>query len=328
MTVALVTGVAGQDGGYLAQQLLAAGTEVHGLVHRPLEALLPTRPWLAEITCHRGDVTDTEGTAALIRELRPDRIFNLAGDSSVGRSWRTPERTGAVCGVAVPAMLAAAGELADRGRDVRFVQASSAEIFGNPAQPRQDERTPIQPINPYGAAKAYAHVMCRIYRDRGLHVSSMVLYPHESPRRSPAFVSRTITAGVVDIVRGRRDHLELGNVSARRDWGWAPEVVQAMIRAAEQPVGDDYVIATGVAHSVEEFVARAFAEVGIADWRPLVRTDPARLRPRDAAELCGDAGRARLLLAWHPTVGFDELVRRLVDAALHASTQAPLAVLT
>jgi GDPmannose 4,6-dehydratase len=328
MTVALVTGVAGQDGGYLAQQLLAAGTEVHGLVHRPLADLLPSRPWLSDVTLHRGDVTDTDGTADLIRRVRPARIYNLAGDSSVGRSWLTPERTGAVCGVAVPAMLAAAGALTDQGHDVRFVQAGSAEMFGNPTRPRQDEHTPILPINPYGAAKAYAHLICRIYRDRGLHVSSMILYPHESPRRSTAFVSRTITAGVVEIVRGRRDRLELGNLAARRDWGWAPEVVQAMILAAEQPVGDDYVIGTGVAHSVEEFVARAFAEVGISDWRPLVRTDPARLRPRDAAALCGDAGRARSVLGWTPGVGFDELVRRLVDAELRADADAPLAVLT
>jgi GDPmannose 4,6-dehydratase len=314
--VAFVTGITGQDGGYLAEQLLAAGTVVHGLVRSAAE-VGPTEHGYPGVRVHVADLTDTAAVAALLAEIEPDEIYNLAGISSVARSWQEPVATGAVSGLAAAGVLQAAWELADRlGRQVAVVQASSAEIFGNPAGAPQDESTPIAPVTPYGAAKAYAHHMTRVYRGRGLHASTVILYNHESPRRPPAFVTRKITQGAALIARGDQDELALGNLDARRDWGWAPDYVDAMVRAARHDVADDYVIATGEAHSVRDFVAAAFAAAGIDDWRRFVRVDPAFVRPVDAVELTGNAARARDRLGWAPTVGFAEIVARMVRADL------------
>ncbi len=202
------------------------------------------------------------------------------------------------------------------GRPVRFVQASSAEIFGEPDRSPQDESTPVRPVNPYGAAKAYAHLMVDVYRRRDLHAVSAILYNHESPRRPEQFVTRKITSTVAAIAQGRAERLALGNLDARRDWGWAPDYVDAMVRAARAEAPRDYVIATGVARSVRDFVAAAFARAGIGDWEPLVVVDPEFVRPADPTELVGDATRARTALGWSPTVEFDEIVGRMVDADL------------
>lgn len=313
---AFITGITGQDGGYLAEQLLAAGSAVHGLVRSAAE-VGPTEAAHPGAALHVADLTDTAAVARLIEEIEPDEIYNLAGISSVARSWQEPVATGAVSGLAAAGVLQAAWELADRlGRRVAVVQASSAEIFGNPAVSPQDEDTPIAPVTPYGAAKAYAHHMARVYRGRGLHASTVILYNHESPRRPPAFVTRKITQGAAMIARGEQDELALGNLDARRDWGWAPDYVDAMVRAARHRVSDDYVIATGEAHSVREFVAAAFTAAGIDDWERYVRVDPAFVRPVDAVELTGDATRARTELGWVPTVGFAEVVGRMVRADL------------
>jgi len=199
---------------------------------------------------------------------------------------------------------------------VRLVQASSAEIFGEPAVSPQDESTPIRPVNPYGAAKAYAHLMVDVYRRRDLHAVSAILYNHESPRRPTQFVTRKITSTVAAIAKGRSDGLALGNLDARRDWGWAPDYVDAMVRAARADEPRDYVVATGVGHSVRDFVAAAFRRAGIDDWSDLVTVDPEFVRPADPTDLTGDATRARELLGWSPTVGFEELVGRMVDADL------------
>jgi GDPmannose 4,6-dehydratase len=199
---------------------------------------------------------------------------------------------------------------------VRFVQASSAEIFGLPDRSPQDEDTPVRPANPYGAAKAFAHLMVDVYRHRGLHATSLVLYNHESPRRPAQFVTRKITAGVAAISRGAASTLTLGNLAATRDWGWAPDFVDAMVLAARAGTARDYVVATGESHSVEEFVAAAFRCVGIDDWSAYVEVDPALLRPVDAAELVGDPSRIRHDLGWAPTVGFEDVVRRMVEADL------------
>jgi len=200
------------------------------------------------------------------------------------------------------------------GRPVRFVQASSAEIFGEPDTSPQDETTPIRPVNPYGRAKAHAHRAAGAHRDRGLHASALILYNHESPRRPEQFVTRKITSTVAAISLGLADRLALGNLDARRDWGWAPDYVDAMVRAVRADEPGDYVIATGESHSVRELVATAFRHAGVADWRSLVEVDPALLRPSDAVELRGDATRARARLGWVPTVGFAELVGLMVDA--------------
>ena len=313
---AFITGITGQDGGYLAEQLMAEGASVHGLVRSAAE-VAPTAAAYPGATLHVADLTDTAAVAGLLGEIGPDEIYNLGGISSVARSWQEPVTTGAVSGLAAAGVLQAAWELAERdGRPVSVVQASSAEIFGNPAAAPQTEDTPIAPVTPYGAAKAYAHHMARVFRGRGLAASTVILYNHESPRRPPAFVTRKITQGAARIARGEQDELALGNLDARRDWGWAPDYVDAMVRAARHPVADDYVIATGRAHSVREFVAAAFTAAGVDDWERYVRVDPAFVRPVDAVELTGDATRARTALGWAPTVGFDEVVARMVRADL------------
>lgn len=316
MPKAFITGITGQDGGYLAEQLLAEGAEVHGLV-RAASELAPTVAAYPGVRLHLADLTDTAAVAQLLTEVEPDEIYNLAGISSVARSWQEPVATGLVSGLAAAGVLQSAWELSERlGRRVAVVQASSAELFGNPATSPQDESTPIAPVTPYGAAKAYAHHMARVYRGRGLHAATVILYNHESPRRPPAFVTRKITKGAALIARGEQDELALGNLDARRDWGWAPDYVDAMVRAARHDVADDFVVATGVGHSVAEFVAAAFRAAGIDDWERHVRVDPAFVRPVDAVELTGDASRARTQLRWAPTVGFDEIVARMVRADL------------
>ena len=207
-----------------------------------------------------------------------------------------------------PWLLLATLQVQDKlGRPVRFVQASSAEIFGQPDRSPQDERTPLRPVNPYGAAKAYAHLMVDVYRRRDLHAVSAILYNHESPHRPPEFVTRKITSTVAAIAHGRADRLALGNLDARRDWGWAPDYVDALVRAVRADTARDYVIATGVSHSVRDFVAAAFTRAGISDWEQLVTVDPEFVRPADPTELVGDASLARTTLGWQPTVDFDEL---------------------
>jgi GDPmannose 4,6-dehydratase len=311
VTRVLITGVGGQDGSYLAERLLADGDEVHALT------LDGTRPELcpADVVVHLGDVADVQGTRRLGLDLAPDEIYNLAAVSSVAASWRTPDLTAAVNGSGAVGLLETAYLLQERqGRPVRFLQASSAEIFGDPQVSPQDESTPVRPVNPYGAAKAYAHLMVDVYRRRDLHAVSLVLYNHESPRRGAAFVTRKITSTVAAIAQGAADRLVLGNLDARRDWGWAPDYVDAMVRATRAPAPDDFVVATGVVHSVRDFVEAAFQRVGISDWETLVETDPAFVRPHDPVEQRGDASRAARVLGWSPTMTFEEIVAAMVDA--------------
>ncbi|MCD6638993.1 MAG: GDP-mannose 4,6-dehydratase [Nocardioides sp.] len=303
-----ITGVGGQDGSYLAERLVAEGTEVHALVLSS-DGTPPHCP--PDVVLHEGDLGDIEATRRLVLDLRPDEVYNLAAISSVALSWEEPDRTAHVNGAAAVGLMESA-----RRCGARFVQASSAEMFGQPTQAPQTEETPIRPVNPYGAAKAFAHLSAGVYRAQGQHASSMVLYNHESPRRTERFVTRKITAGVAAIARGDADHLTLGNLDARRDWGWAPDYVDALLRAARADEPGDYVVATGVAHSVRDFVAAAFAAAGIDDWEGLVRQDERFMRPTDPSELVGDASRAREVLGWSTTVGFEEIVARMVAADL------------
>jgi GDPmannose 4,6-dehydratase len=306
---AFVTGIGGQDGSYLAERLVADGLEVHALV---LEADGHPAHCPAEVVLHRGDVGDVEATRRLLLEVAPREVYNLAALSSVAQSWDEPDRTAHVNGQAAVALM----ESARRVGGVRLVQASSAEIFGEPATSPQTEDTAVRPVNPYGAAKAFAHLSAGVFRQRDLHVSSVILYNHESPRRDTRFVTRKITSTVAAIARGDAAELVLGNLDARRDWGWAPDYVDAMVRAARSDDPSDYVVATGQAHSVRDFVAAAFAAAGISDWEPHVRQDPRFFRPVDPTELVGDASRAREVLGWTPTVAFDEVVARMVHADL------------
>jgi GDPmannose 4,6-dehydratase len=310
MPSALITGAGGQDGSYLAERLLAEGVEVHALA-------LPADVPLPGVQTHTGDVADVDATRALLLDVAPDEVYNLAAVSSVARSWAEPELTTRVNGVGAVGLLESAYLLQERtGRAVRFVQPASAEIFGRPDRSPQDETTPVRPVNPYGAAKAFAHLMVEVYRHRGLHATGLVLYNHESPRRPAHFVSRKISSGVAAVATGRAERITLGNLAAVRDWGWAPDHVDAMVRAARAEVPRDYVVATGEAHSVEEFAAAAFRCAGIDEWSSYVEVDPALLRPVEAQAFTGDAGRIREELGWRPTVGFEELVRRMVEADL------------
>jgi GDPmannose 4,6-dehydratase len=319
MTRAFVTGIGGQDGTYLAERLLADGVEVHALAHdaEPL-------PDLSGVELHSGDLTATERVRGLLLDLAPDEVYNLAALSSVARSWEEPDLTGRVNGLAAAALMESALLVQEKqGRAVRFVQASSAEIFGEPDRSPQDETTLLRPVNPYGAAKAYAHLMVDVYRRRELHAVSAILYNHESPRRPEQFVTRKITSTVAAIAQGRADVLALGNLDARRDWGWAPDYVDAMVRAARAERPTDYVVATGTAHSVRDFAAAAFRRAGIDDWERYVVVDQEFVRPADPTELVGDATRARSVLGWSPTVEFGEIVGRMVDADLGAQQQRP-----
>ncbi|MGY1781225.1 GDP-mannose 4,6-dehydratase [Geodermatophilus sp. SYSU D01036] len=314
MAVALVTGVSGQDGGYLAEQLVAAGHLVHGTVTGADGEQLP--PHLAalgdHLVLHHADLRDPTSLTALVDEVGPDWVFNLAGASSVAASWSDPVGTLDVNGRAVLALLEHLYRRAGAGTPVRVVQASSGEVFAGNAGRPVTEDSPVSPVNPYGAAKAVAHQAVGMFRARGLHASSLVLFNHESPRRPERFVTRKITRGVAAIAAGRADRLVLGNLDVWRDWGWAPDYTAAMLLAVEAPEADDYVVATGQAHSLRDLVAAAFAEVGIGDWAPLVGSDPGLVRPADAEVLVGDSARLRERLGWAPTVGFEEMVATMV----------------
>lgn len=313
MARALITGITGQTGSYLAEDLVAAGWDVTGVV-RPGDGLarelLERTPGVHLID---GDLSDADRMVEIVSEIRPESLFSLGGLTSVARSWDEPALTALVTGLAPAVLLDAAWQLQrETGTPVRFVQASSAEMFGSPTESPQTENTPIQPRNPYGAAKAYAHFLVASYRALGLAASSCILYNHESPRRPDTFVTRKITSSVARIALGKQDELVLGSLDARRDWGWAPDYARA-IRMVAETDPDDFVIATGHAHSVEDFVRAAFAAAGIAQWQDYVTSDAQFVRPNDAAELVGDSSRLRARVGWQPTKDFDHIVAAMVE---------------
>jgi GDPmannose 4,6-dehydratase len=311
MPSALITGATGQDGSYLVDRLGNLGWEVHALVRGgriPEEQPVPG--W---VHSHTGDLLDSNSITSIVQDVEPDFVFNLAGITSVAASWDNPELTAKVTGVAAGVLLDESWKLQERtGKPVRFVQATSSEIFGSPLTAPQNEQTPVRPVSPYGAAKAFAHHLVSVYRGRGLMASAAILYNHESPRRPSAFVTRKITGEVAKISRGLSDKLVLGNTAAERDWGWAPDYVEGMLSLALADEAIDIVISTGELHTVQDFVGAAFAEVGITDWERFVEIDPALFRPVDATKVIGDSRVAREKLGWHPTVPFDEIVARMV----------------
>ncbi|WP_395398623.1 GDP-mannose 4,6-dehydratase [Arthrobacter sp. UC242_113] len=309
--VALVTGASGQDGQYLTQRLAEENWEVHGVVSSSRSFVSNSN---ANIRLHAVDLNDRQSCFSLIESIRPDVVFNLAGISSVAKSWEDPAGTISVNSVAVSSLLEAAWLFQqETGSDLRFIQASSAEIFGNAEEVPQTESTPIHPLSPYGASKAFAHHLVQVYRARGLFASSAILYNHESPKRPPQFVTRKITSQVARIALGVGERLRLGNLDARRDWGWAPDYVDAMVKIVMHKEPDDFVIATGVSHSVRDFVSRAFEVAGVQDWENWVEVDEQFVRPTDASEMRGDPAKARTQLGWSPTVHFDEIVARMVQ---------------
>lgn len=302
-----MTGAAGQDGSYLLERLLSDGWQVHGVV-RPGAGDLA-----GPVRTHRADVRGPGAFTRLLADVEPDVVFHLAGLSSVARSWQEPALTAAVNGGAVAELLAAC---AAARRPPRVLLAGSGEVFSGSGMEPQDERTPVRPTSPYGAAKAYALHLGGVYRTAGLHVSSALLYSHESPRRPLAFVTRKITSAAAAISRGRGSPLHLGNLDAVRDWGWAPDYVDAMVRMSRAEEPADHVVATGRGRSVAEFVAAAFAAAGAGDPAEHVVVDPALYRPVAEVPLVGDATALRQRLGWETTVGFEELVRRMVEADL------------
>jgi GDPmannose 4,6-dehydratase len=331
MKTALITGITGQDGMYLAEHLLAQGYRVCGLIRgqnnpkrERLESMLPA------VELADGDLLDPGSLVSAVQRLQPDEVYNLAAISFVPVSWNQAELTGDITGLGVLRVLEAIriveGVTASSGGEpagrIRFYQASSSEMFGKVRETPQTERTPFYPRSPYGVAKVYGHYITVNYRESyGMHASSGILFNHESPRRGLEFVPRKITNAVARIKLGKQQELRLGNLDARRDWGFAGDYVEAMHLMVQQPVADDYVVGTGETHSVHELVEIAFGHVGL-DWRQYVRSDPRFMRPAEVDHLTADATKAREVLGWEPKTSFQQLITMMVDADLEREAGA------
>jgi GDPmannose 4,6-dehydratase len=311
---ALITGITGQDGSYLAELLLEKGYEVHGMVRRSSTEKFDRIEHIRErITLHQGDLLDQRSLVDTLRAAAPEEIYNLAAMSYVAASWVQPTLTAEFTGTGVTRLLEAMREVCP---EARFYQASSSEMFGKVREVPQTERTPFYPRSPYGVAKAYGHFITVNYRESyGLHATSGILFNHESPRRGLEFVTRKITWHAAAIKLGLRHQLALGNLEAQRDWGYAGDYVKAMWLMLQRDVADDYVIATGETHSVRDCVEVAFDQAGIPIDGHVV-TDPTMLRPAEVDQLIGDSTRAKAELGWEPEVDFEQLIRMMVDADL------------
>ncbi|MEO7987786.1 MAG: GDP-mannose 4,6-dehydratase [Gemmatimonadales bacterium] len=325
---ALITGITGQDGSYLAELLLEKGYEVHGLIRRSSQFNtqridhLYVDPHQADtrLYLHYADLTDSSSLIGHLHRVRPDEVYNLGAQSHVKVSFEMPEFTAETAGMGTLRLLEAV-----RTADwpIRFYQAGSSEMYGKVVETPQNERTPFNPRSPYAIAKVFAHFMVVDYREAyGLHASNGILFNHESPRRGGTFVTRKVTRAVAAILKGEQEHVYLGNLDAKRDWGYAPEYVEAMWRMVQQDEPDDYVIATGEMHSVRELCETAFGLAGL-DWEKHVRIDPQYLRPTEVDELCGDAFKASDTLHWAATTRFAELIRIMLDDDLREAGIAP-----
>jgi GDPmannose 4,6-dehydratase len=321
---ALITGITGQDGSYLAEHLLSQGYEVWGLVRGQANPRVGrVRQLLADVRLVRGDLLDQGSLISAVERVQPDEVYNLAAISYVPMSWQQAELTGEVTGLGVLRVLEAirvcSGITTSRmpsSGQIRFYQASSSEMFGMVAESPQTERTPFHPRSPYGVAKAYGHFLTQNYRESyGMFAVSGILFNHESPRRGGEFVTRKVSLGVARIKLGLERQLRLGTLSARRDWGFAGDYVRAMHLMQTRDEPEDFVVGTGVTHSVEELVARAFEVAGL-DWREHVVCDAGFVRPAEVDHLCADPSKAAKELGWEPTVGFDELVTMMVESDL------------
>ena len=316
---ALITGITGQDGSYLAELLLAKGYEVHGIIRRAstfntgrLDGIY-SDPHAAKkkLFLHYGDLSDASGIAALVSNIRPEEIYNLAAQSHVRVSFDNPEYTADITATGAVRLLEA---IRQTGLKMRYYQASSSEMYGLVRETPQTEKTPFYPRSPYGVAKVYAYWITVNYRESyGIHASNGILFNHESPRRGETFVTRKITRAVAHIKAGLQDKLYLGNLDAKRDWGHAREYVEAMWLMVQQDQPDDYVIATNETHSIREFLDLAFARVNL-DWKKHVEIDPRYYRPAEVDVLIGDYSKAKKKLGWEPKIKFAELVADMVDA--------------
>ena len=315
---ALITGITGQDGSYLAELLLDKGYEVHGLIRRSSQFNtqridhLYVDPHEADtrLFLHYADLTDSSSLIGHLHRIKPDEVYNLGAQSHVKVSFEMPEFTADTAGMGTLRMLEA---IRTADWPIRFYQAGSSEMYGRVSESPQTERTPFNPRSPYAIAKLFAHFMVVDYREAyGLHASNGILFNHESPRRGGTFVTRKVTRAIAAILKGDQEHLFLGNLDAKRDWGYAKEYVEAMWRMLQQPEPDDYVIATGETHSVRELCDVAFGLVGL-DWERYVRIDERYLRPTEVDELCGDASKARDCLGWEARTTFRDLVRLMLE---------------
>lgn len=316
---ALITGITGQDGSHLAEFLLEQGYEVVGMVRRTSTVRFDRIRHIQDrLTLVPGDLLDEVSLIHLLREHRPEEVYNLAAQSFVQTSWTQPVFTGEVTALGVTRLLDAI-RIVDPG--IRFYQASSSEMFGKVQEVPQRESTPFYPRSPYGVAKVYGHWITVNYRESyDLFATSGILFNHEGPRRGVEFVTRKITDAVARIKLGLQQELRLGNLDSQRDWGWAPDYVRAMWLMLQQPTPDDFVIATGETHSVREFCQEAFAHVGL-DWERHVQLDDRFMRPAEVDLLIGDPSKAREQLGWSPTVSFPEMVRRMVDNDIRLLTE-------
>lgn len=320
---ALITGITGQDGSYLTELLIGKGYEVHGLVRRTstlqrgrLDALdLTPDQRRSQLFLHYGDLGEHGGLSRLFGKIQPDEVYHLGGQSHVRVSFDLPEETFHANAGGTLRLLEC---VRDYGSSVKFYHASSSELFGCPETSPQNEQTPFRPVNPYACSKAAGHFLTVCYRESyGLHASNGILFNHESPRRGENFVTRKIARGVAAIKLGRETLLKLGNLDAKKDWGYAPEYVEAMWRMLQQGKPNDFVIATGETHSVKEFVRLAFESVDLK-WESYVEHDPGQMRPVEAPAVVGDCSKARRILGWEPKVRFHDLVRLMVEAELKA----------
>lgn len=311
---ALITGITGQDGSYLAELLLEKSYEVHGMVRRSSEERFERIGHLRDrIKLHQGDLLDQFSIAALLEEIEPHEVYNLGAQSFVPTSWNQPVLTGEFTALGVTKMLEAIRHTQSKAR---FYQASSSEMFGMVRQVPQNEETPFYPRSPYGVAKVYGHHITINYRESfGIYAVSGILFNHESPRRGLEFVTRKVTNGAARIKLGLQDRLGIGNLDAKRDWGFAGNYVDAMWRMLQQDQPEDYVIATGKTHSVRDVCEIAFARLGL-DWRKYVHVDPALVRPAEVDLLIGDASKAKKKLGWEAKVQLKELIEMMVDSDL------------
>jgi GDPmannose 4,6-dehydratase len=315
MKKAIITGITGQDGSYLADLLLAKGYEVHGMVRRAsTETFERINHLVGRVRLHQADLLDQLSIIDVFREVQPDEVYNLAAMSFVPTSWKQPVLTGEFTAIGVTRVLEAIRLLDPKG--IKFYQASSSEMFGKVCETPQRETTPLYPRSPYGVAKVYGHYITVNYRESyGMFACSGILFNHESPRRGLEFVTRKVTDGVARIKLGLAGALRLGNLEAKRDWGFAGDYVKAMWLMLQQEHPEDYVIATGETHSVRELVEEAFSHVGL-DWKKHIVQDPALMRPAEVDLLVGDATKAKRVLRWTPEVDFRGLVRMMVEADL------------
>lgn len=312
MPTALITGITGQDGSYLAEVLLDKGYEVIGMVRRTSHDSYERIGHLIDrITVVAADLLDQHSLTTVVGDCKPDEVYNLAAQSFVPTSWQQPVLTGEFTALGVTRLLEAVRLAHPRAR---FYQASSSEMFGKVRETPQDESTPFYPRSPYGVAKVYAHLITVNYRESyDLYAVSGILFNHESPRRGLEFVTRKVSDGVARIKLGLSDELRLGNLDAKRDWGFAGDYVDVMWRMLQQPKPQDYVVGTGVAHSVRDLVKLAFAHVDL-DWEEYVTVDPRFVRPAEVESLLANPAKVRRVLHWEPTVSFEQMVRMMVDA--------------